>query len=42
MCLVVGDTFEQPFHEQLQSKKRKWDELSNTDQNELAIILSAT
>lgn len=42
MCLVVGDTFEQPLREQLQSKKQKWDELSSTDQNELAIILSAT
>lgn len=39
---VVDDTFEKPLLHQLQSKKQRWDEFSSTEQNELAIIVSAT
>jgi len=39
---VVDDTSEKPLLQQLQHKKQKWDEFSSTEQNGMAIIVSAT
>lgn len=39
---VVDDPFEKPLPQQLQSGKQRWNEFSSTEQNELAIIRSAT
>lgn len=42
MRLAVHGNFENLLWEQLQSKRQRWDELPSIEQNELAIIISAT
>lgn len=42
MCVSLSDDTFAKLLQQLQSEKQRWNEFSSTEQNELAIIISAT